>query len=149
MKLYQMSVATLAGFLYGTALTFLTDFSIIVMKNITPPYIHLFDTCNIYMHMIFASYAYYFIAKQYGWLFLNGNGDDDSIHKYAMETVIYFGFLYSSCIVYPSELVCAIYNGYMDYTAHRIILSHATMIFIVNALEASKIHQYLLVTFYQ
>lgn len=137
----QMVIATISGTLYGTLFSFLNDFLIVIMQNINYPYPHLFNSCNLITSILYGSYAYYYIMKEYGWIFLQQNRN--------LEMILYFGFIFPALIIYPSEFTCAIYNQRADYMFHRIISSPATMISMILMLESSGVHQELIRLFYQ
>jgi hypothetical protein len=145
MTLHQMTIASIVGIAYGTLFSFLNDFSIVIVNNFNSDYYYnkLFNSCNVYANIMFASYAYYYIMTKYSWLFLQSD------HKIRLETLIYFGFVYPSFIIYPSELTCAIYTPHIHYVLHRILISPATMIFILTAFESFNFHYKLIELFYK
>jgi hypothetical protein len=133
----QMTVATAAGFLYGTVLWFSNDFSIVIKHHIEKDLTGLFTSCGVYTNILFASYAYYFIVKTYGPLLRA------EVERPGPINLIYFGFLFPSLIVYPSEAICYLWSGPSPYWFQRILFSHPHMICIVLLFETAGIHGWL------
>jgi hypothetical protein len=133
----QMIVATCAGFLYGPVLWFLSDFSILIKNHLEKDLTGLFTSCGLYANILFASYAYYFIVKTYAPL----------LTEERHISLIYFGFLFPSLIVYPSEGVCYLWSGPSPYWFQRILFSHPVMICILLLFESIGFHGLILSKF--
>jgi hypothetical protein len=138
-----MIISTIAGTMYGFIFSFLNNFLIVITNNLNHPYNHLFNSCNIQTSILFSSYAYDYIMRQYGWIFLQQHKST------ALEMVLYFGFIFPTLIVYPSEFTCGLYNQRADFMIQKIITSPAVMIFTTLMLESSGIHNELVRMYYQ
>jgi hypothetical protein len=136
----QMMVATLAGFLYGPVLWFFNDFSIVI-KHVEKDLTGLFQSCGLMTNTLFACYAYYFILKTYG-PFLRIEEQ-----KLGTAHLMYFGFLFPSLIVYPSEVVCYLWRGPSTYWFQRILFSHPVMVCLLMFFELFGLHAKLLQMF--
>jgi hypothetical protein len=136
----QMIVATGAGFLYGPVLWFLSDFSILIKNHLEKDLTGLFTSCGLYTNILFASYAHYFIVKTYGLLL-------SEERRPVPASLIHFGFLFPSLIVYPSEGVCYLWSGPSSYWFQRILFSHPAMICIVLFFETVGLHGLILSKF--
>lgn len=144
----QMMVATLAGFLYGPVLWFFDDFSIVIKHHIEKDLTGLFQSCGLMANTLFACYAYYFIQKAYGALLRYEEHENRQLPwKLGPVSLIYFGFLFPSLIVYPSEAVCCVWYGGSSYWFQRILFSHPVMICIVMLYESLGLHGRLLEMF--
>lgn len=141
----QMMVATLAGFLYGPVLWFFSDFSIVIKHNTEKDLTGLFQNCGLMTNTLFACYAYYFIQKAYGPILRYEQHENRQLPwNLGPISLIYFGFLFPSLIVYPSEAVCYVWYGGSTYWFQRILFSHPIMICIVMLFETIGLHGKLL-----
>jgi hypothetical protein len=132
-----MIVATCAGFLYGPIFWFFNNFSIVIKNHLEKDLTGLFTDCGLYTNILFASYAYYFIVKTYGLL----------LSEERHIGLIYFGFLFPSLIVYPSEGVCYLWSGPSPYWFQRILFSHPVMICTMLLFETVGLYELILSTF--
>ena len=144
----QMMVATLAGFLYGPVVWFFSDFSIVIKHHVEKDLTGLFQNCGLMTNTLFACYAYYFILKAYGPILRYEEHENRQLPwKLGPISLIYFGFLFPSLIVYPSEAVCYVWYGGGRYWFQRILFSHPIMICIVMLFESIGLHGKLLEMF--
>jgi hypothetical protein len=144
----QMMVATLAGFLYGPVLWFFSDFSIVIKHHMEKDLTGLFQSCGLMTNTLFACYAYYFIQKAYSPLLRYEVEEYRNLPwKLGPISLIHFGFLFPSLIVYPSEAVCYVWYGGSKYWFQRILFSHPIMICIVMLFETIGLHGKLLQMF--
>jgi hypothetical protein len=141
-------IATLAGFLYGPVLWFFSDFSIVIKHHIEKDFTGLFQSCGLATNTLFACYAYYFILKTQGSLLRYEEDDNRQLPwKLGSISLIYFGFLFPSLIIYPSEAICYVLYGGSTYWFQRILFSHPVMTCIIILFESCGLHGKLLQMF--
>lgn len=132
MTYHEITVATLAGFLYGPTIWFLNDFSVALKKGGTG----YFQTCTLNMNILYACYAYYYIMKAHKRVFVaEAEEATGTVWKLGIPSLVYFGFLFPSLVVYPTEAACAVFVGPSIHWLDRILFSHPAMVCILMLFE--------------
>lgn len=142
MRLWSwMPLSSVVGFLYGVGMYYIISVGLFLLKE-KPLESNFFVSCRYFISPQIATSLLLLAPMSLRWDLIKDRivNQEQFEWKVGVFTLLQAGFIYSNAIVFPTELVCSLYEQSFEYTFYNILLASPSMIILVAFCESFGIH---------
>ena len=136
-----MPLSSIIGFIYSVGLYYIINFGTFLLNG-KPMESDFFVSCRYFISPNIATCILMTSSLSLKWNIIKDRivNQDQFEWKLGTFTLLQMGFIYSNAIVFPTEIICSIYENNYDYTFYNVLLASPSMIILLAFCESFTIH---------